>query len=197
MSLYQLIRIVVSLAIVVGLFFVLRKKLQQKVLMIGLFVVFVLADVLLCELPIENTFVSFRTPQEAARYVGIDDVSFVIEGQSSGLVISGGQGEYQEKIFPKIADGWGLGGESATHIRTFFSEDSVAGQLVQYKETKEYYIVVIFAGTVDSIEDSLGSTFQTLQVGDGITSDSILVAYIPEYTSQYMLTINDKTVNIP
>lgn len=196
MSLYQLVRIILSIAIVVGLFFPLRKKLKKKPLVVILLIVFLLVDIVLCELPVENTFMAFRTPQEAAKYVGINDVSFVVEGEKSGLIISGGQGKYQEKIFPKLDKGWGVGGESATNIRGFFSGDDTAIQLVQYKDTQEYYIVVIFAGIADSIEDSLGSSFQTLQTGDGIVSDSIFLAYIPGYDSQYMLTINNDVIRI-
>ena len=46
------------------------------------------------------------------------------------------------------------------------------------------------------MSDSNGSAFQLLQAGDGYTTDSIFVAYVPKYGANYAVTINGETVYI-
>lgn len=178
------------------LFLLFRKKLRRKTLYIIAAALLVLADIALCEIPVENAFVTFASPESAAQYVGIDHVSFIIDGADTGLLISGETGEYQERIFPKAQDGWKLSGESATHIRGFYSGTDAAIQLLQYKDTAEYYLLVIYMGTPPVLSDSNGSAFQLLQAGDGYTTDSIFAAYVPQYGANYAVTINGETVYI-
>lgn len=173
-----------------------QEKLRRKTLYIIAAALLVLADIALCEIPVENAFVTFASPESAAQYVGIDHVSFIIDGADTGLLISGETGEYQERIFPKAQDGWKLSGESATHIRGFYSGTNAAIQLLQYKDTAEYYLLVIYMGTPPVLSDSNGSAFQLLQAGDGYTTDSIFAAYVPQYGANYAVTINGETVYI-
>lgn len=196
MSLYQILRILVSIGIAGAFFLLFRKKLRRKMLYIVAAVLLILSDIALCELPVENAFVTFDSPESAAQYVGIDHVSYIIDGADTGLLISGETGEYQERIFPKTQDGWKLSGESATHIRGFYSGPDAAIQLLQYKDTAEYYLVVIYMGTPPALSDSNGSAFQLLQAGDGYTTDSIFAAYVPQYSADYAMTINGETVYI-
>lgn len=196
MSLYQIFRILVSICIAGAFFLLFRKKLRRKTLYIIAAALIVLADIALCEIPVENAFVTFASPESAAQYVGIDHVSFIIDGADTGLLISGETGEYQERIFPKAQDGWKLSGESATHIRGFYSGTDAAIQLLQYKDTTEYYLLVIYMGTPPVLSDSNGSAFQLLQAGDGYTTDSIFAAYVPQYGANYAVTINGETVYI-
>ena len=142
MSLYQIFRILVSICIAGAFFLLFRKKFRRKTLYIIAAALLVLADIALCEIPVENAFVTFASPESAAQYVGIDHVSFIIDGADTGLLISGETGEYQERIFPKAQDGWKLSGESATHIRGFYSGTDAAIQLLQYKDTAEYYLLL-------------------------------------------------------
>lgn len=194
MSLYQILRILVSIGIAGAFFFLFRKKLRRKMLYIVAAALLILSDIALCELPVENAFVTFDSPESAAQYVGIDHVSYIIDGADTGLLISGETGEYQERIFPKAQDGWKLSGESATHIRGFYSGTGAAIQMLQYKDTAEHYLVVIYMGTPPALSDLNGSAFQLLQAGDGYTTDSIFAAYVPQYGANYAVTINGETV---
>lgn len=94
MSLYQIFRILVSICIAGAFFLLFRKKLRRKTLYIIAAALLVLADIALCEIPVENAFVTFTSPESAAQYVGIDHVSFIIDGADTGLLISGETGEY-------------------------------------------------------------------------------------------------------
>ena len=196
MSLFQLIRLVLAGLAALALFLLLRKKLKQRTAIILAVAVFAVADVLLCNTPLENTVYTFPTPEAAANYVGFGDVTDVVEGEESALFLTGGSGQYQMRVFPKTADGWKLCGENGTNITGFFSGEDTAIQLVQMKNSTEYYVVVICTGGNAEVTDSYGSVFRTLQEGDGVTSDSIYLAYVPGYDAQYVLTVNGETISL-
>ena len=196
MSLFQLIRLVLAGLAALALFLLLRKKLKQRTAIILAVAVFAAADVLLCNTPLENAVYTFPTPKAAADYVGFVDVTDVVEGEESALFLTGGSGQYQLRVFPKAADGWKLCGENGTDIKGFFSGEDTAIQLVQMKNSTEYYVVVICTGGNAEVTDSYGSVFRTLQEGDGVTSDSIYLAYVPGYDAQYVLTVNGETISL-
>ena len=196
MSLFQLIRLVLAGLAALALFLLLRKKLKQRTAIILAVAVFAAADVLLCNTPLENAVYTFPTPKAAADYVGFGDVTDVVEGAESTLFLTGGSGQYQMRVFPKTADGWKLCGENGTNITGFFSGEDTAIQLVQMKNSTEYYVVVICTGGNAEVTDSYGSVFRTLQEGDGVTSDSIYLAYVPGYDAQYVLTVNGETISL-
>ena len=196
MSLFQLIRLVLAGLAALVLFLLLRKKLKQRTAIILAVAVFAAADVLLCNTPLENAVYTFPTPKAAADYVGFGDVTDVVEGEESALFLTGGSGQYQLRVFPKAADGWKLCGENGTDIKGFFSGEDTAIQLVQMKNSTEYYVVVICTGGNAEVTDSYGSVFRTLQAGDGVTSDSIYLAYVPGYDAQYVLTVNGETISL-
>ena len=68
--------------------------------------------------------------------------------------------------------------------------------MVQMKNSTEYYVVVICTGGNAEVTDSCGSVVRTLQEGDGVTSDSIYLAYVPGYDAQYVLTVNGETISL-
>lgn len=196
MALFQLIRLVLAGLAVLALFLLLRKKLKQRTAIILAVAVFAAADVLLCNTPLENAVYTFPTPEAAADYVGFGDVTDVVEGEESALFLTGGSGQYQMRVFPKAADGWKLCGENGTNIKGFFGGENTAIQLVQMKNSTEYYVVVIYTVGDAEVTDSCGSEFRTLQKGDGVTSDSICLAYVPGYDAQYVLTVNGETISL-
>lgn len=112
------------------------------------------------------------------------------------MFLTGGSGQYQMRVFPKAADGWKLCGENGTNIKGFFGGEDTAIQLVQMKNSTEYYVVVIYTGGNAEVTDSCGTVFRTLQKGDGATSDSIYLAYVPDYDAQYVLTVNGETISL-
>ena len=149
MSLFQLIRLVLAGLAMLVLFLLLRKKLKQRTAIVLAVAVFAVADVLLCNTPLENAVYTFPTPEAAEGYVGFGDVSDVVEGAESTLFLTGGSGQYQMRVFPKAPDGWKLCGENGTDIKGFFNGEDTAIQLVQMKNSAEYFVVVIYTGGRD------------------------------------------------
>ncbi len=144
--------------------------------------------------PAENAFMSFATPEKAARYTGIGEVVCVAEGEESGLLITKQRSGVQVQIYPKKDGEWQIG----TGIS--FSQSSYAMEkgmitLYQYKPTGEHYISVILFGTDIPIHDSVGSVFQTY-TQDEITAEhfSEYYAYIPQFDDTYTVTINGTTI---
>ena len=109
MPTFQLIRLVLSAVPAIGVFFLLRSRIHRCKLLWGIpIAIFVLLNIVLCEAPFENRFISFPTPQAAARYVGMSDAHCVVEGEQSGFFTSVDGNETPCRIFPKSDSGWQL-----------------------------------------------------------------------------------------
>lgn len=194
MALYHLIRFFIAVAIAAIPFLLLRRTLQSKALAITAVVVFFVVNMALSLFPAENAFMSFATPEKAARYTGIGEVVCVAEGEESGLLITKQRSGVQVQIYPKKDGKWQIG----TGIS--FSQSSYAMEkgmitLYQYKPTGEHYISVILFGTDIPIHDSVGSVFQTCKQ-DELAAEhfSEYYAYIPQFDDTYTLTINGTTI---
>ena len=194
MALYHLIRFFLAVAIAAIPFLLLRKTLQSKGLAIITVVVFFIVSMALSLFPAENAFMSFATPEKAARYTGIGEVVCVAEGEESGLLITKQRSGVQVQIYPKKDGEWQIG----TGIS--FSQSSYAIEkgmitLYQYKPTGEHYISVILFGTDVPIQDSIGSVFETYKQ-DEISAEhfSVYYAYIPQFDDTYTVTIDGTTI---
>ena len=106
MALYHLIRFFIAVAIAAIPFLLLRRTLQSKALAITAVVVFFVVSMALSLFPAENAFMSFATPEKAARYTGIGEVVCVAEGEESGLLITKQRSGVQVQIYPKKDGEW-------------------------------------------------------------------------------------------
>lgn len=87
MSIFQLIRLVLSAVLALGVFCLARKKLKsKKILWAAAAAAWIIFDIALCETPFENLFYTFRTPEDAGRYVDMDRIVLIVNGQESGML---------------------------------------------------------------------------------------------------------------
>lgn len=190
MSLYHLIRLVLAVAIAAIPFLLLRRTLQSKARIIISLVCLVVVNVALCHLPFENAFVSFATPEEAARYAYEKGIC-IVEGEESGLLLlEADEAERRVQILPKEDGKWKLSGEGGTNFRGVYADDTTTIVLIQYKKTTEYYIYVHCDAPSISISDSLDSDFW------GYENDLVseYYAYIPQFDDTYTVTIDGTTI---
>ena len=190
MSTFQLIRLILSAVPAVGVFFLLRAKMHRHRLLWGIpIAVFVLLNIGLCKTPFENLFVTFPSPQAAARYVGMPNAHCVVEGERSGFFTSVDENETTCRIFPKADRGWQLSGESASRFETVYASDGFAVQLWRYRHSEESYLVV-FSLEPLQVSDTRGSTFQPLD-----ERGTAYAAYVPDYDgSDYALFVNGQRI---
>ena len=194
LALYHLIRFFIAVAIAAIPFLLLRRTLQSKALAITAVVVFFVVSMALSMFPAENAFMSFTTPEKAARYTGIGEVVCVAEGEESGLLITKQRSGVQVQIYPKKDGEWQIGTGISFSQRSYAMEKGMI-TLYQYKPTGEYYISANLFGADVPIQDSIGSVFQTYKQ-DEISAEhfSVYYAYIPQFDDTYTVTIDGTTI---
>lgn len=197
MSIFQLIRLVLSAVLALGVFCLARKKLKsKKILWAAAAAAWIIFDIALCETPFENLFYTFRTPEDAGRYVDMDRIVLIVNGQESGMLFSESQNEFTGRIFPKTEQGWKMSGESATHIRGTYIGENATVQLWQYAKTSEYYVVAICFEPESTVQDTLMSDF--LQIPSETNEEGLgeaYAAYVPAYAQgQYAVFVNGEQI---
>ncbi len=198
MSIFQLIRLVLSAVLALGVFCLARKKLKsKKILWAAAAAAWIIFDIALCETPFENLFYTFRTPEDAGRYVDMDRIVLIVNGRESGMLFSESQNEFTGRIFPRTEQGWKMSGESATHIRGTYIGENATVQLWQYAKTSEYYVVAICFEPESTVQDTLMSDF--LQIPSETNNEEGLgeayAAYVPAYAQgQYAVFVNGEQI---
>lgn len=142
-------------------------------------------------LPVENYFYTFSSPDACLSYYGsCSDVQAVVPGGKSDLVI-GRDGDVDlVTVLPKADGGWKIGlGRDTQLVFQRVNENAVI-YLYRYRPTGEYYLCVV------DVQDT------GLQISDPRQSEFFRVgerayyAYVPGFTMPYQVEINGETVMI-
>lgn len=139
--------------------------------------------------PIENVLIKFKSVESAYKYSCMGNLTEFIEGKESCMVFS----DTELKLLPKNGDTYG--------IETLFSNRNILNKMsnrlsfnvYRYKKTNDYYITA-FGSPEDiekfSISDSCGSNFKKLTAINGTSNTVYYGAYICNYDSDYVVTVN-------
>ena len=194
---FSTIRNVLGLIFFVALIFVWRKgssRFGRKKMVIAA-VISVALVIILAFIPLENTVVTFSTPEEAFGhyYVGDYDNMDIVEGELTTFVVGKKEGVEKFLIIPKTEKGWkvGLGIDIKWVVNS--RSDGLVINVFQYKGTDEYFIVIrdLF-GTVHEISDAHGSNFIKGKRDDKADNKKLVTyyAYIPYFSDEYTLVVN-------
>lgn len=164
-----------------------------------IFIITVILITISSLLPIENTFITFSSPQSSYQYNHLGYVKLVISGKQTDFVVgSNGNTDYYT-IIPKSDEGWKLGmGVNTKRISQTIS-DGVAIDVYQYKDSDDYYISILNTNPgALKITDNCDSEFQSLSEVNSALHETFYTyyAYISHFDSQYILTVDDKTIKI-
>lgn len=197
---YNAFQIVLSV-VAIGLIIVLvrknnvnRKKLITP-LLIGLCV---LVISLTSIFPIENTFMTFDTPESVFDYMNLGEIHTVIYGEDSCMIVYFEDAStYGYLYIPKDDDGYKIPNYYSTTIvyseldaHNYFKVKRVIG-------TDDYYIT----GSSLSSEEPLIIDFNNREVPHYLLStvgeySFIFYGYIEDYTDAYFITINDRRFDL-
>lgn len=189
-KMYMIVRIVLGIALC-ALPVVLTDKLPKRrsiPLAIMVCTAFIIST---ANLPVENYFYTFSSPESCLTYYGdYADVEAIVQGGKSDLVIAR-EGEVDLLIaLPKTDGGWQIGlGRDTQLVSQTVSENAVI-YLYRYRPTEEYFL---------SIVDVQGAG---LQISDPRQSDFYRVGergyygYVPGFAMPYQVEINGETVVI-
>lgn len=142
--------------------------------------------------PIENWFLTFRSPEAAYRYTAFGKTNIIhkIDGNESTFMIDRSEYADTHLIIPKSEDGWKIGLGSDTECVYWDSIDSKTITIYQYKNSDDYYLFVQTINTEKvEVKDSCNSEFFKLEAG-GVYF-STYCTYLPKPEKQYWLSIND------
>ena len=150
-------------------------------------------------LPFENLFVTYDSPKSAYEYFtfGKSDIELVVEGKECDFIVDRDNNSETHLIIPKTADGWKI--ELGYNTKKIVQKNSegVAVCVYQYKNTSDYFIVVLDTNggesevsddhntkfhSLDNHNDSLGKTFVTYY------------AHLSDFGPQYSVIVNENKI---
>lgn len=191
---YGAVRIILGCAVFGVLFLLLRKtKLaRNKNIIISLIIaaIFCAASYML---PLENSFLSFSSPEEAFNYTNSENVAFVVDGSKSSLVIGEeAKGKYVFLVVPKSDNEWKLGRGIDTKSEGQIIEEDCIVNLYHNKKSGDYYIDAVNMGEEGiEIYDSCNSSFLFFE-SEPFNS---CFANIAQFDENYWISVNGKQLS--
>ena len=156
--------------------------------------------------PPENLFIDFKTPEKALAYYAAGEfingeIMDIEEGeQTCMLFYEESPNNYKQVIFPKTEAGYKL--------PCFYGEKTVAKKIDgsgfykihNYKGSDDYYLFAAFTTNKENITvtDSCGKQIDVIIKKNSKSENKtvFILSYIDEYTDDYSVTINDKTIKM-
>ncbi len=199
MILFYLFRIIIMVAICIGIYFLFKKShiKPKKVSLIVALILIVVVTMVSMFIPIENTFITFSTPESAFHYTNFGEVKLTVEGEQSDFVVA----DYNDTdillIIPKTDTGWKLGLGIDTKKVTQKIESGITLYVYRYKDTDDYYIMILDTnGGESQISDSNNSKFYSLTKENSALNKNFYTyyAYIGDFSSGYTVTVNGNSM---
>lgn len=162
-----------------------------------------IAAVLIAEalslIPIENSFITFSSPEAAYNYNNRGEIKLIVNGGETDFIVGKEGDTYNYAIVPRANGGWKLGmGTDINKVCNTIS-DNVSISVYRYKNADNNYVEVSdINGSKLDITDDRGSEFLSLESYVGALDEDyyIYYAYINQFDSGYSLTVDGKAIDI-
>ena len=196
---YSIIRLMI-VGLFLGCSMVVAKKVKVNhkriwyIVFLGLSVVLI---IVLPFCPFENSVITFHSPEAAYEYyiLGKSNIKLVVEGKACDFVVDRQSDNDSYLMIPKTANGWKVGIGSSMKKVVQKIEDGVVVYVYQYKNTGDYFVTIHDTkGGTSMVSDEYNTTFYAL---DSESLNETLVtyyAYIPNFDSQYSITVNGNNI---
>lgn len=168
---------------------------QLRILIIGAIVLISISVFF----PIENTFLTFSSPQTSYAYNHLGKVELVVDGEKTSFVVAKKDDGDAYAMIPKCKNGWKLGMGFRTNRVLRKLDDGIVIYVYQDSNTEDAYLTVQdMDGNPIEIADSFGSKFASTEQFYGALDRTFYTyyAYIRDFKGQYTLTVNGKTIQI-
>lgn len=196
--LFILIRLVISAVIFVPLIIILNKKkiLKKKYAAPIIIAAFVLFTSAISSFPVENAFIRFDTPEQAFSYVETGKFDYVVEGESSSMVVYKKDSNTYSQIFL-------LKDEKGYMLNSFYGYTNVCmmhnnnGILNVYKvnSIEDYYVTGFLFSDTNNIE--LKSDTRDVEYDIHYNeNNNFFTAYIKEYADDIYLVCDGEKIEI-
>lgn len=187
-----------TIVLAIAIFLIMKSSVIHKNRwLIIAFITAVILTTITALIPIENTVITFSSPESAYNYNHSGDVKLIINGNQTAFVI-GTKGDTDiYTIIPKVNNGFKISMGYDTQIVTQKIYESNSIYVYQYKNINEKYITVLNThGDILDIKDNHNSQFKYLKNYNETLGKSFYCyyAYISEMNDQYTLYINGKSI---
>lgn len=168
-----------------------------------LYVVFAIISVVMTSvsalLPIENLFITFKSPQAVYDYYtfGKSDLDLVVEGDSCDFLIDRKKDADTYLIIPKTTDGWKIGVGRDTRKILQKITDGITIYVFQYKKTNDYFITILDTnGEESTVSDEYHSAFYALEKHNDSSGKTFVTyyAHLTNLNPQYTVTVNGNEI---
>lgn len=199
--LYAILRIFFVCALFVVIVYTLKKFSSNKNKK-GIIVFFLVLCIILGEVfslfPIENFFITFKSPQSAFKYYCSGEIVDIIQGDDSCMVVySTGGNSYSHTIMPKNENGYKI--SSFLNTKKSISQFNSNGTYAVYNSSKtdDYY----FDGMTNSLRNSiLNNNFEADEntvVIFGLNDEPIFIfALVYDVQDKYIMLSNGEKILI-
>ena len=216
---YILIRVWLWIIIYIVFMMLLIKDLKKKnkamkkwMYLVPFFIIASIGFPITTVIPVENFFITFKTPQDVFYYTTGGTITGVVEGKDSCLIIYNKQNTYYKTFALKGNGGYKIYPEPLLNLPQYptvhvLDEEIVSSTITitNPKNTDDYYVGgMLITTTPDcSLTDSLGSEFQTFVDSsaynaykqddlDYLTADSYTCIENLDVESYYLLSNGEK-----
>ena len=196
--LFTLIRYTVSAIIFIPILIVLNKKklLRKKSVAIITIVSIIAFTSLISIFPVENAFIRFDTPEQAFSYVETGKFDYVVEGESSSMVVYKKDSNTYSQIFLlKDEKGYMLNSFYGYTLTDRMLDGNYALDIFKVKNTDDYYITGVLVSDTSNVE--LKSDTRDVKYDIRYNeNNNFFSAYIKEYADDIYLVCDGEKVEI-
>ena len=196
---FNIIRSIIASILLVGLIIFIKKSKSTRKRM--LYVVSVCASVmfafLLFFVPFESLFITFDSPEKAYEYMtGESKVDLIVSGKECDLLITRDDIAFSNRLVPKTEDGWKISGNFDSSTIELNTPEKIFAMVYRYKNTNDYFLAINH-DELESLDlsDDYGTEFYPFEWSSFYGKKRITYfAYIPNFNSEYTLTINGEKI---
>ena len=173
-----------------------NKKVINILLVIAFFVSVSFSNIL----PVENLFITFKTPESVFEYILSGEILDVVHGNNSSMVIYSNGNARSRITIPKTENGYKISnGFDEKRIFHKFDEDGDF-KVYNIRGTSDYYISAIVVSTENEInifDSNREEVNHYIEIIPQTSTKIIRINHFVEgFTNDYYLLINDKKVYV-
>lgn len=197
---FNAVRLVVYYLIFSIAFFIIKKSKivnKKRIAIISGVIFIILLNISAYLPPIENLFLTFKSPESAIKYMNNNVKTDTLMGKESALVLCHNKNgkEIGGNIIKKVKNGWKFA--SYTEVKTYIIKLKNSTTLIISKYKDDYYMEVDSFEEINSISDSCGSIFKlTKKYQNKTIVVSEYYSYIKNYDDNYSININGEDIKI-
>ncbi|MBQ8789843.1 MAG: hypothetical protein IJZ51_00855 [Ruminiclostridium sp.] len=174
-----------------------KKKLLRKKSVAIITIVSIIAFTSLISIfPVENAFIRFDTPEQAFSYVETGKFDYVVEGESSSMVVYKKDSNTYSQIFLlKDEKGYMLNSFYGYTLTDRMLDGNYALDIFKVKNTDDYYITGVLVSDTSNVE--LKSDTRDVKYDIRYNeNNNFFSAYIKEYADDIYLVCDGEKVEI-